>query len=210
MINEREFREFGFDLGLGARYTGGGEDYEVALKSFAQSHMKNEFEITSNYAMSQLVHYTTYVHSLKSNFRSIGFEEGAELAERCEMLGKKYSAIEPNEREKAEFEKSNAKLLQKYKEVVDFINEHLTDNTDEEPEEKIADDNKVHQLLDEFIASCDDFDDDKAKGILGELDGYSVDIILKNHIDMAKDYIEGFDYEEAAAEAKEAQNNINL
>ena len=30
MINEREFREFGFDLGLGARYTGGGEDYEVA------------------------------------------------------------------------------------------------------------------------------------------------------------------------------------
>jgi hypothetical protein len=86
----------------------------------------------------------------------------------------------------------------------------LTDDKAKEPEEKVADDKMVYELLDEFISSCDDFDDDKAKDILGELDGYSVDIIIKNHIDMAKDYIEGFDYEEAAAEAKEAQNNINL
>ena len=210
MINEREFREGGFDLGLGARYTGGGKDYELALKTFAQSYVKNEFEIVSNFEMYQLVHYTTLVHSLKSNFRTIGIEDGAELALKCEELGKKYSAVEPNEREKAEFEKANALLLQKYKEVVDFINEHLTDDNADEPEEKVADDKKVYELLDKFIAACDDFDDDKAKDILKELNGYSVDIIIKNHIDMAKDYIEGFDYEEASAEAKEAQNNIIL
>ena len=43
-----------------------------------------------------------------------------------------------------------------------------------------------------------------------EIYKYRIELIAKNHIDLAKRYIEEFEYEEAVSEAKEAKKNIDV
>ncbi len=210
MINEKEFRNFGFDLKKANEYTGGDEELEIALRTFAQCYEKNRLDISSNFEMGMYIHYVTHVHSLKSNLRTIGMDKISKVAERCEVLAKKYSKETPNAREEAEFDKANQMLLQEYKEVVDFINKQLNDEKEESSEDKISNNSRVVELLDDFVAACEDFDDDRARADLKEIYSYRIDIIAKNHIDLAKRYIEEFEYEEALSEAQEAKKNINV
>lgn len=210
MINEKEFRTFGFDLKKANEYTGGGEELESTLLTFAKCYEKNRLDISANYEMGMYIHYITHVHSLKSNLRTIGMEKLSKIAEKCEELGKKYSKEKPNAREAAEFDKTNQILLQEYKSVVDFINKQLCDEADDSSEDKVVDNGRVLELLDDFILGCEDFDDDRARVDLKEIYGYKIELIAKNHIDLAKRYIEEFEYEEAISEAKEAKKNINV
>lgn len=210
MIDEKEFRNFGFDLKKAEEFTGGGEELEIALKTFAKCYEKNRLDITANFEMGMYIHYVTNVHSLKSNLRTIGLEKLSKTAEKCEALAKKYSEETPNAREEAEFEKINQILLQEYKEVVDFINEQLADEDDNSSEDKEINNSRVVSLLDDFISRCEDFDDDRARADLKEIYKYRIELIAKNHIDLAKRYIEEFEYDEAVSEAREAKKNIDV
>ena len=210
MIDEKEFKAFGFDLKKAEVFTGGGEELEIALKTFAKCYEKNRLDITANFEMGMYIHYVTNVHSLKSNLKIIGLEKLSKTAEKCEALGKKYSKETPNAREEAEFEKTNQILLQEYKEVVDFINEQLAEEDDNSSEDKEINNSRVVSLLDDFISRCEDFDDDRARVDLKEIYKYRIELIAKNHIDLAKRYIEEFEYDEAVSEAKEAKKNIDV
>ena len=208
MINDRAFRYFGFDIDKAKEYTGGINELEVVLNNFAKCYEKNKRDIEADYEMEMYAEYATHVNSLKNNLRTIGLKNMYDVADKCEEMGRKYSKKKPNAREKAEFDKTNGILLQKYKEVVGFINEQIDTTATASPEGTIYNNSELVELIDDFINSCEDFDDNKAKSCIRKIYKYKADIVVRNHIDLAKTYIDEFEYDEAISEAKEARKKI--
>lgn len=213
MINDKKLRSLGINLEQAYEYTGNEENLELALKTFIKGYDKNAFNIETYSKSGLYSNYTTTVHSLKSNARTIGYNPLADLAQKCELLGKDVINDPGNPRKVSELLKLTSYLLKNYKEIIDKISTHFSkeeDSSQEEDTPKIIDNEAVKQLLNQFIAFCDDFDDDSAKEVLSKIQSYQCEIISESFISDAKEYIDDFDYENAIDVAKKAISYIDV
>lgn len=184
MQDFEELRKRGLDVDAALRFTGGEDKYIVGLTRFCNAYEKNSNRIKKSYETKNYDDYTLIVHSLKSNARMIGDNELGNLAEKLQYAGE--------DRDIEVIDSDTSKLLDMYKELVEFIKPYTSDEVDKGLSKDAA-----IKLANELKEALDDYDYDESLILHKKLSSYHFrpsDRVVYNDI---RDEIEEFKYEEA-------------
>lgn len=177
----------GFDVETGFAYTGGEERYLSALQRFYRSYGKMSAAIAESEKSEDLEAYTRNVHSLKSNSMMIGANELSEKAKLLEQAGR--------DGDLALIHAETPALAALHARCIDTLRPF-----GEMERVRVAGEisgAEARLVGKELLTALDDFDDDRAAGLLNTLSGYPFRLTQKNLLNDARDHIENFEYDEA-------------
>lgn len=180
--------EAGLDVDAGLAYTGGAENYLVALQRYYRAYEKSRRAVEDFYASGDIEAYGIKVHALKSNSRMIGAEELAAAFEALEQ------AAGAGDRDI--LAASTVPVLEQYALLAEKLRPLGEAETIRAHGELSA--GEARETAEKLLAALDDFDDEMASGLAAKLAGYPFRPTQKARLAEAAEQIGEFLYDEAA------------
>ena len=157
----------GLDIKFGIEHCGGVEEYEQALKIYANSIENGSTEIEKFFEVEDWKNYTTKVHALKSSSKIIGATKLSELARELEDAG--------NLNDTDKIKKDTKKLLELYRSYEEILRGLIKKEKFETDENKPPiEEEELQEALEAMKEFTKSFDYDSLMFIIQSLEEYKL------------------------------------
>lgn len=182
----------GLDTQTGISYTGRFDKYMSAVYRFFINYEKNRAKIEKYYGAQDKENFLITVHALKSNAKMIGAMELSSQFEKMEAA---------SNNDDGDYIRGNLPgLMEGYEGLVKKLAPMERAGAVKAVDEISAE--EAQKVGDELLEALEDFDDELSKELIQRLAGYPFRITQQERLKAAREYVDDFLYDEAAAVIK--------